>query len=51
VLKFYISIKISQDKNKKICGDKIEDKLKAQSQRDSQGEQDPFDWQVIELGL
>ena len=45
------SIKISKDKNKKICGDKIEDKIKAQSQRDSQGEQDPFDWQVIELGL
>jgi hypothetical protein len=45
------SIKISQGKNKKICGDKIEDKLKAQSQRDSQGGQDPFDWQVIELGF
>jgi hypothetical protein len=33
------SIKISQVKNKKIKGDKIEDKLKAQSQAKSQREQ------------
>jgi hypothetical protein len=30
------SIKISKGKNKKICGDKIEDKIKAQSQREGQ---------------
>ena len=43
------SIKISKGKNKGTCGDMIEDKIKAQSQRDSQGEQDQFDWQVIEF--
>jgi hypothetical protein len=44
------SIKISQGKNKKICGDKIEDKLKAKVKNSQRG-QDPFDWQVIEIWI
>jgi hypothetical protein len=42
------SIKISQGKNKKICGDKIEDTIKAQSQAKGQRRQTQANWQVIE---
>jgi hypothetical protein len=37
------SIKISQGKNKKICGDKIEDTIKAQSQAKGQRRQTQLD--------
>jgi hypothetical protein len=43
------SIKISKGKIKGTCGDMIEDEIKAQSQRDSQGEQNRFDWQLIDF--
>jgi hypothetical protein len=42
------SIKISKGKNKRTCGDMIKDEIKAQSQRDSQGEQNRFDWRLIQ---
>jgi hypothetical protein len=42
------SIKISKGKNKKTCGDKIEDTIKAQSQAKGQRRQNRFDWQLIE---
>jgi len=43
------STKISKGKNKGTCGDMIEDEIKAQSQRDSQGEQNRLDWQLIDF--
>jgi hypothetical protein len=42
------SIKISQVKNKKIKGDKIEDKLNDKSQEGVKGDKDKFDWHVID---
>jgi hypothetical protein len=42
------SIKISQVKNKKIKGDKIEDKLNDKSQERVKGDKDHIDWHLIE---
>jgi hypothetical protein len=42
------SIKISQGKNKKICGDKIGDTIKAKVKQGVKGDKDHIDWHLIE---
>jgi hypothetical protein len=42
------SIKISEVKNKRIKGDKIEDKLNDKSQEGVKGDKDHIDWHLIE---